>query len=51
MPSFLYRYFTPGGSRSGSELEPLTRFAKILTCGVALAAGMYFAFLYLVAGR
>jgi len=51
MPNSLYRYFAPGGSRSGAELEPSIRLARILTCGVALAAGAYFAFLYLIAGR
>jgi len=51
MPNLLYRYFTPGGSRNGGELEPLIRLAKTLTLGAALAAVMYFAFLYLVAGR
>jgi len=51
MPNSFYRYFTLGGSRNGGELDPLVRLAKILTLGVALAAVMYFAFLYLVAGR
>jgi hypothetical protein len=51
MLNSLYRYFTHGGSASGDELEPLIRLAKILTCGVALAGGMYYAFLYLIAGR
>ena len=51
MPSSRYRYLARGGSRSGVEMEPSVRFAKIVTCCVALAAGMYFVFLYLVASR
>ena len=32
-------------------MEPLIRLTKIVTCCVALAAGMYFTFLYLVTSR
>ena len=51
MPYSLYRYLAPVGSRSGGERERLVKLAKILTGVVAPAAGVFFLFLYLVAGR
>jgi hypothetical protein len=51
MLNSLHRHFALGGRQSAGETERLVRLAKILTWGVAAAAGVYFALLYLVVGR
>jgi hypothetical protein len=51
MPTVFHRHFTFGGTRTGAEIEPVAKLAKILAGGALIIAGAYFAFLYLVAGR
>ncbi len=51
MPSAMRVRFTGSGNRNETESVSLARLAKILTVAAAFGAAVYFALLYLLAGR